>query len=155
MGEGSSGRGGGSWMKARWCHKNCSCLAGAWKQLLLLAYIMGRKSCNLPVSLAQQMWNCVMFSWLYFVELKENSSPWVLGQLAQHYVIRIIFNTLNVINSVGPNRPHAMGWAPLNRPYWKGLKWCCCATMGRRWLLGDQEERGMLLIMQRAWSEKI
>jgi hypothetical protein len=32
-----------------------------------------------------------------------------LGQLAQHYVIKIVFNTLNVINSVGLNSPHAMG----------------------------------------------
>jgi hypothetical protein len=32
-----------------------------------------------------------------------------LGQLAQHYVIRIIFITLNVVTFVGPNSPHAMG----------------------------------------------
>jgi hypothetical protein len=32
-----------------------------------------------------------------------------LGQLAQHYVIRIVYNTLYVVNSVGPNSPHAMG----------------------------------------------
>jgi hypothetical protein len=32
-----------------------------------------------------------------------------LGQLAQHYIIRIIFNTLNVVISVGPNSPHAVG----------------------------------------------
>ena len=32
-----------------------------------------------------------------------------LGQLAQHYIIRIVFNTLNVVNSVEPNSPHAMG----------------------------------------------
>ncbi len=44
-----------------------------------------------------------------------------LGQLAQHYVIRIIFITLNIVTSVGPNSPHAMGSAPLTMSYGWGL----------------------------------
>jgi hypothetical protein len=32
-----------------------------------------------------------------------------LGHLVQHYIIRIVFNTLNVVDSVGLNSSHAMG----------------------------------------------
>jgi hypothetical protein len=37
-------------------------LADTGRQLLLLAHIILKKSCNLPVSLAEQLGNCVMFS---------------------------------------------------------------------------------------------
>ncbi len=98
-------------MKGRWCHRNCFLLAGVGRQLLLLSLIIIMKSCNFPVSLAVGLWNCVMFSWLYWAELKENSSYESLGHLTQHDVIRIVFNTLNVVNNVGPDSPH-------DPPYW-------------------------------------
>jgi hypothetical protein len=45
-----------------------------------------------------------------------------LGQVAKHFAIRIVFNTFNVVDSVGPDSPHAIGRAPLNTPYGKGVK---------------------------------
>jgi hypothetical protein len=99
----------------------CFWLAGVWKQLLLLAHIIVRKSCNLPVFLAVQLWKCYVF--LTFT--KQNSGRIshleVLGHLAQHDIIRIIFNILGVVDNVGPNSPHAMGWGPLNIPFERGL----------------------------------
>ncbi len=74
-----------------------------------------RKSCTLRAYLAQQLWNCVEFSWIYMAELKEKSSPWGVGPISLHDIIRIVFYTLNVIDHVGQNSPHAMGWAPLIR----------------------------------------
>ncbi len=62
---GEAGWGSSIWMKGGWCHRYNIWLAGVRRQLLVLAHVIVRKSCNLLVSLAQKRWSCVMLSWLF------------------------------------------------------------------------------------------
>ncbi len=109
----AGGRRGEGAAEGGWSHSNCIWLASIGRQLLLLAHIILKKSCKLPVSLVEQLGNCVMF----LDSTRQNTGRIAhlvaLGQLAQHYIIRIVFNTLNVIISVGPKNPHATVWVGL------------------------------------------
>ncbi len=105
--------GGGGWMKG---YRNCISLAPA-----IVPHLVRK------LATSRYFWlnNCGTL--LCFLDSTRQKSRRIahfeaLGQLGQHDVIRIVFNMLNAISFIVLNKPHAMGWAPLNTSYGRGFK---------------------------------
>jgi hypothetical protein len=120
---GSSWGVGKFWMKGQWCQRNGIWLASVGRQLLILAHI----TVGNPAT-SQSLWLSNYGTVLYFLD-SSRQNTWRLAQLealshlAPNDFIRIVFNTLKIVDYGRLNSPHAT--SAFKYSTWNRVK-CCC-----------------------------